>query len=148
MSKIFRFAIIALILATFFNAIFFIVSGIYRSVHAYILVTQTGLDSKPGLHLVESIDSFLIALVFLILSIGITKLFVPDFLWMKGIDLHWMKIDNFTQLKMLLWGTVLLSLVVLSAINLIEAEGHYDWPMLVVPGAVVLMALAAKFQPH
>jgi Uncharacterized protein family, UPF0114 len=78
-KKIFRIAIIVVVIATFMNALVFVGLGIYRMVNAYILFAQTGLEDRPGIHLVESMDLFLISLVFLIIAFGFKKLFVPDF---------------------------------------------------------------------
>lgn len=148
MSKIFRFAIIVVVITTFVNAIAIIGVGLYRSIHAYILLAQTGTDDRPGLHIVESLDTFLVAFVFLIMSLGFMKLFVPDFSWFKGIDLPWLKINDFSQLKNLLWSTILLALVVSFSTSLLKTEEPLEYTRLIIPASVLMFSLALKFLPH
>ena len=148
MSKIFRLAIIVVVITTFVNAMAIIGVGLYRSIHAYILLAQTGTDDRPGIHIVESLDTFLIAFVFLMMSLGFMKLFVPDFSWFKGIDLPWLKINDFSQLKTLLWSTLLLTLVVSFSTSILKAQGQLEYTMLIVPASVLFFSLALKFLPH
>ena len=69
-------------------------------------------ESHPGLSILESLDVFLVALVFLIFALGIAKLFLPEPSEKGGLRLpNWMQIQNFTQLKLLLWEAVLTTLV-------------------------------------
>jgi uncharacterized membrane protein YqhA len=138
----------AVIVTTFLNSVAFIGVGVYRSYHAYRMLITEGVEGKPGIELINSLDIFLIALVFLIMSLGFSKLFYKDFPLFKSIDLPWLKIDDFFDLKILLWNTVLLSLVVAFAVVAIENEGHWEWTMLVVPAAVLLFSLGAKFIKH
>ena len=148
MSKIFRLAIIVVVITTFVNAMAIIGVGLYRSIHAYILLAQTGTDDRPGIHIVESLDTFLIAFVFLMMSLGFMKLFVPDFSWFKGIDLPWLKINDFSQLKTLLWSTLLLTLVVSFSTSILKTQGQLEYTMLIVPASVLFFSLALKFLPH
>jgi uncharacterized membrane protein YqhA len=145
MVKIFRVFVIAVVMTTFLNAIVFIGIGIFRSIHAYIMIGTNGLAGKPGIEIAESVDSFLISLVFIITSVGFMKLFIPDLSWMKGIDLPWLKIDKFSQLESHLWHSVSLTLLILFAVGVINAEEDFTWTTLVMPGCLLLISLAGKF---
>jgi len=148
MKAVFRIVIGAVIVTTFLNSVAFIGVGVYRSYHAYSLLIMEGVERKPGIEIINSLDTFLIALVFLIMSFGFAKLFYPQFPLFKSIELPWFRIDDFFDLKILLWNTVLLSLLVAFAVVAIESEGHWDWTMLVIPAAVLMFSLGAKFIKH
>ena len=148
MKLIFRIIIGAVILTTFLNCVTFIGLGVYRSYHAYSALISEGVAGKPGIEIINSLDTFLIALVFLIMSLGFARLFYPDFPLFTSIELPWLKIEDFFDLKILLWNTVLLSLLVAFAVVAIENEGHWEWTMLVIPAAVLMFSLGAKFIKH
>ena len=90
MKIIFRIAIALAICTTFFNAIAIIFVGVYKTIHAVTILITEGTAGKPVLELVHSLDNFLIAMVFLILSFGCGKLFYPEFAPLKNIDLPWL----------------------------------------------------------
>ena len=148
MKIIFRIAIVLTIFTTFFNAIAIICVGVYKTIHAITILVTEGTAGKPGLELFHSLDNFLIAMVFLIMSFGFGKLFYPEFAPLKSIDLPWLKIDDFFQLKTLLWNTILLTLLVSFGISAVKSEGHWEWTSLVVPIAVLLFSLSIKFIKH
>ena len=112
MQKIIRIIIYLIVSLIFLNGILIIVIGIYKSVHAYSLVAQGRIEEKPGIHIAESLDSFLVAIFFMIFSIGISKLFLPKSNLFSGYDLPWLKIENFSHLKYILWEVLLTSLFV------------------------------------
>ena len=127
------------------NALLFIGIGAYFSIHGAIGIFAGELHSEthPGLQLLESLDMFLIALVFLIFALGITKLFHPGF-GEKGNNMipEWLKIKDFTGLKLILWETILISLVVLFVNEVVKADGHFEWTILLIPGAIFLLAVS------
>ena len=70
-------------------------------------------EHKPGLQILKGLDLFLVSIVFMILGLGILKIFV--FSHMPFTDLpDWLNIKNFKELKILLWETILVTLVVFS----------------------------------
>src|SRR5215204_3977080 len=112
MHKIIRIAILIIVSLIFLNSLFFIFVGVYKSIHAYILLAQGRIEESPGVFIAESLDSFLIALFFLIFAIGIAKLFLPKSNLINGYDLPWLKIENFSQLKYIMWEVLLTTLFV------------------------------------
>lgn len=132
----------------FINFLFTVGMGVYKTAHAFMVLVDHGANAKPGLEIVESLDLFLVGLVLLIVSLGFMKLFHPDFSWFKDFNFPWLKVDDFFQLKQLIWNAFLLTLLVTFGIQLLRTIGNWDWPLLVVPGSVFLFALASKFMRH
>src|SRR6478735_4298488 len=109
-----RYVYIIAVIFTFFNSIFFLISGVIESVHGFQIFFRKVMNGEPiliGIYFMESLDRFLIAFVFMIFSLGIWKLFyVKD---MPADDLpDWLKINSFKDLKILLWETIMVTLVV------------------------------------
>jgi len=144
MQKIIRFAVSVIISLVLLNSLFFIVIAVYKSVQAYILVANGRIEEKPGVRIAESLDSFMIALFFIIFSIGISKLFLPKSKFLSGYDLPWLKVENFSQLKYIMWEVLLTTLFVYFGAEVVIAGDHLEWTMLIVPGSVLMLALAYK----
>lgn len=144
MYKIIRVAIYVIVCVILLNSLFFIVVGVYKSVHAYILLAQGRLELKPGVMIAESLDGFMIALFFIIFSIGVSKLFLPNSNLIKGYDLPWLKIDNFSQLKYIMWEVLITTIFVYFGARIIIAGEHLEWSLLVIPASILMLALAYK----
>lgn len=148
MNRIFRISIVTISLSMFFNFLFTTGVGVYKTFHAFGMAYREGTNGKPGLEIVESLDLFLVALLFLILSLSIMKLFYPQFTWFNSIVLPWLKIDDFFQLKQLTWYAFLLTLLITFGTQAIRTGGQLDWTMLIVPAAVLLFSISAKLLRH
>ncbi len=153
----FSYRIIAILIALFLfiNSLAFNIGGIWLSCKGIYLIIKGEMltEVRPGVMIMESIDVFLLALVFLVFAIGIIKLFVPDaHQSIKVRNLHWLKIENFTDLKMLLWETVLTTLVVFFVTGYVHNEEYVDWKMLTLPVSILLLAISylimKKSEPH
>ncbi len=107
-----------------------------------------GTAGKPGLEIVESLDLFLVALLFLMLSLGFMKLFYPDFKGLEKIILPWLKVDDFFQLKYLTWNAVLLTLLITFGTHVLRANGPLAWTMLIIPASVLLFSISLKMLKH
>jgi len=150
-----RFLVVIIVLFTFLNSLILIFLAVKRSVHAYgIVFFNLESDKPPGVEILESIDLFLIGLVFLIFSLGLTKLFlgrIGDEDDESNLP-KWLRIKNFFELKILLWQTILVSLVVLFVDQLFEHEGTMEWNLLIVPVAILVlsisMAVIQKYERH
>ncbi len=94
--------------------------------------------------MLESLDSFFVALVFLIFSAGIAKLFLlPEKLDDKLPS--WLHFKSFSDLKVLLWETILTALLVALIphfVKWMEMTEHLTWSMLVMPATVLLLAMS------
>ena len=94
--------------------------------------------------MIEAVDTYLFAMVILILGGGIYKLFVGNQnTFSKSTVLS--KINTFAELKVLLWETLLLTLTVWCALDffLTEPEDlHIE--MLILPASVLILAAALR----
>ncbi len=89
----------------------------------------------------EAVDSFLFGVVLVIFAYGIAVGFVirlPDRL--ARILPTWMKISGVGQLKAILAEVVVVVLIVIFARIVVEAGSHFEWSMLVLPVAILLLA--------
>jgi len=93
--------------------------GVYETVIGFsgFLKGQIHSETTPGLLLFQSLDLFLIGFLFLIFSLGFFQLFYPKpsrlMTTIDDIAPDWLKVKNFTQLKLILWDTVLTTLVII-----------------------------------
>jgi len=83
---------------------------------------------------------------------GLTKLFLGKLVDdedEKNIP-KWLRINNFLELKMLLWQTILVSLVILFVDQLFEYQDNMSWNLLIIPAAILIlsvsMAVINKFE--
>jgi len=148
MQRILYFAIFLVVFFTFINAIVFFGIGIYQSIMAYIDIAYGRWDNHPGVILVESLDRFVFGFVFIIFSIGLTRLFLPDASFLKNYELPWLKITDFFQLKTLLISAILVALLVAwapVAIGITQHKEPVEWTTLIFPASLVMLAIAGKF---
>lgn len=145
MQKIVRFFIFFIVSFVFLNSLFFIGLGAYKSFHAYMLIAQGRVEERPGVFIAESLDSFLMALFFLIFAMGISKLFLPNKTFIKDYDLAWLKVGNFSELKFILWEVLLTTLCVFFITQAIIKVEHLEWQILVLPASILMLAIAYKF---
>ena len=129
-------------IAFFIIGIIMVGLGMKKMVFA-ILEFFDPMNGKPGIHLLESVDTMLFALVVLILSGGIYKLFVGNKDTFDEVMIF-AEIKSFKNLKVLLWETVLLTLTVLTSLKFFVDSEHLQYEMLILPGCIVLLALALK----
>ncbi len=100
-------------------------------------------DGRPGVHLIEAVDTYLFSLVILVLGGGIFKLFVGNENTFKGSAVF-SKIKTFMDLKILLWETLLLTLTVWCALGFFSHPEDLRYEQLILPVTIVLLALALK----
>lgn len=126
---------------TLINSIFFLAAGAMRSLHGYReyirLWSGHSEVGSPGVYLAEALDSFLLALVSLIFGLGILKTFVTYHVDDAKLP-PWLHIHDFKQLKVLLWETILVTLVVFS----INFFTEVSLKTLILPAAVLILSLS------
>ena len=140
-----RIITIVIVIFTVINALAFIGVGIYTSIDGITGIFRGELhtDAHPGIKILESLDIFLVALVFLIFAVGIYKLFSPSAEKnVDGIIPKWLDIHDFSGLKMILWETILTTLIVLFVSDVIKKEGNMEWTLLIIPASILLLALS------
>lgn len=139
----FRYLAVIVALMLLLHAIGLLVVGVMRGVESYQLLahgpTWTGSD-RPGIHIAESIDLLLFALVVLVLAIGTASLFLShDGAPNRKIP-EWMRVASLSELKMLLWEAVLVVLVMAALTALVTNLDELHWGLLVMPAAIFLLS--------
>ncbi len=90
-------------------------------------------------------DAFLIALVLLIFSFGVYKLFIAEIKTPKNLPgAPWAQITSIEGLKKVLVEVILVILVVLFLWEVVYLEADASWNVLVLPLSIVLIAAALK----
>ena len=137
------------IICTFLISIIFFGIGVYETIIGVraIFQGQVHTEVRPGIILFQALDVFLIGFLFLIFSLGFAQLFVSDNSKIKSLILNWtpnwLKVESFTQLKLILWDTILTTLVVLFAGETFRnLDDVYDWKLLYIPVAILLISLS------
>lgn len=145
MEKLFRFRFFFKLISLFcfINSLFFIGVGIYKSAEGFIYLYKSITGSEwlsPGVHMAESLDSFMLSILFVIVAYGIYKIFVLD----DRTDVAfpgWLNVRTFTDLKQLLWQTVLVTLIVFS-VGLVVESNKLTWDLLISPIIILMLALS------
>ena len=147
MRTFFKFVIGIPIVTTFLISLIFLALGVYEASQGVIGILQ-GLiesDARPGLLLFQALDLFLIGFLFLIFSLGFAQLFFPKpsrvLKLLEIITPPWLHVETFTQLKLILWDTVLTTLVVLFVADVFRASSEYDYSLAILPSAIFLISL-------
>ncbi|MBO9198886.1 MULTISPECIES: YqhA family protein [Niastella] len=143
MEKLFRprFAFQIISLFCLIDAFFFIIIGIYKSAKAVVLLYKSFIGKEwlnPGLQMVESLDSFMLGILFVIFSYGIYRIFVLHHEENARFP-SWLNVHSFSELKFLLWETVLVALIVFSLQILVRNE-DLSWEVLLLPGIIFLLS--------
>ena len=145
LERIFKVKYLALIVS-----LFLLISGILAIVIGAIRLVESILqllgihEGKPGIHLIESVDTLLFALVILVLAGGIFKLFIGNEHTFKESAVF-SKLNSFMDLKVLLWETLLLTLTVWCVLSFFVNPEMQNYEQLILPVSILLLALALKF---
>jgi len=140
----FRYILIIAVFFLLFSSFTFIIVGAVHSVEGVIAFIHVGFipndTVKPGIMLLEGLDVFMVALIFMIFGLGIARLFLFD----KDKDMNvpsWLHIHDLKGLKVLLWESILVTLVIFS-INPIIKKEVVSWDILVYPAFILMLSLA------
>lgn len=139
-----KYLLIIAVVFLILNSFFFLVAGAIKCIDGYQMFFYSGLNTseeqRPGLLLLEGLDFFMVSLVFMIFGLGIGRLFLLDHL--KDEDTpKWIRIHNLTELKYLLWETLLTTLAILSLTNIVE-HGMHEINDLYFPAVILILALS------
>ena len=140
-----RYLAVVAVLFCILNSIAFLALGVYESFHAYQVIV-TGMSwneaKSAGVSIVESIDTFLVALVLIILALGLTELFLVSDERRDALPIPpWMKVKSFLDLKLLLWEAVLTVLVVVF-LGLATKTEDLRWEVLILPASILMLAIS------
>lgn len=146
LEQIFKIKYLALCVSIllFLSGIMAIVIGATKLVESVLIITGVHKGEKPGIHIIESVDTLLFALVILVLAGGIFKLFVGNEHTFKESAIF-SKLNSFMDLKVLLWETLLLTLTVWCALSFFVEPDSLHYEQLILPVSILLLALALKF---
>lgn len=126
------------------NALVFVIAGSVQSIHGYIEFIEFGFSpgegKRPGIHLLEGLDMFMVAMVFLIFGLGIARLFIFDKMDNSQVP-SWLNVHDIKGLKVLLWETILVTLVILCVTNLIKSPMK-SWEVLIFPLVILILTIA------
>ena len=144
-----RWLVVVIALFSALHAVAFIAMGIVRGILGYRLIFQGPPwdgDLSPGVHLARSVDAFLLAMVFLVFSIGVFALFLaragsPE---LDSIP-EWMRVKNLSELKFLIWEAILAAAVVASVENFVAPAHALSWTALILPIGVLVLAVGLYF---
>lgn len=102
-------------------------------------------DLHPGIAIFDTLDVFLFALVFLIFSIGITRLFIRhnDDKFDESIPM-WLRIKSFSELKFLLMEAIIAMLYIFTITVIVkhDAEPSIEW--LYVPAIILVLSISLR----
>ena len=148
-----RYIYLIVVIFNVLNSIAFLVIGVYKSIKGYkeIIKNFSHPDEwgNPGVYLAESLDTFLISIVFLIFAFGIYKIFVRDNT--KDSDLpKWLDIKSLRDLKILLWESIVITLLVFTVTVIIQNMHNISWDMIILPAIVFILTLGLvilRFDP-
>src|SRR5262245_36358014 len=138
-----RYLYLIAVVFTLINSILFLLAGVrqslagYAGIYRHVVIKEVANAKLP---LLESLDMFLVALVFLIFSLGIMKIFIGY----DEVDEHlpsWLRIRDFMQLKVLLWESVLVTLVVMCMSTIARNIDNLTWEVLVLPAIVLVLSV-------
>ncbi len=102
-------------------------------------------DTASMLLVVEAVDNFLFGLVLLLFSFGIYTLFIRPFrITSDEAGPSWLKIKSISELKTQLAQVIIIMLFVLflERVMLLGDEDPFEWTMLVLPAAILALALS------
>ncbi len=122
--------------------------GGYDFIIAILHVTDTDghkLSGTIAIGMLSAVDMLMIAIVFLVFSIGILLLFANPVKLLPVRLPEWLRIKNFMQLKIILWEAILTTLVIGYLTGLAEARLNGDAihvRHLIVPGGILLISLS------
>ncbi len=142
------------VIATAAAAVLVFLIGVMKTIEAYAtflrqlstpLVNEPAAVNKSIALLVQSIDLFLIGMVFLVFSYGVTTLFIKKIELPESSVLNWVRIDNINHLKVVLGEMIIIVLFVNFLEIVLLNAADLTLEMLVLPVGIVLLALALKF---
>jgi uncharacterized membrane protein YqhA len=144
-----RYIAVVIVIISLLHAVAFLTMGAEIAARAYwhVLDDTAAGWSRPGVELLHSLDFLFVSLVLLVLGLGIAKLFVfsPSEEETAALPV-WLRISSVGQLKVLLWETILTTLLIVALSDLIRGLfTKLDWTALTMPVAILVLALSLFF---
>ena len=131
----------------FLNSAFFIVGGTIFSFKGYLEFAKNGFipseSYNPALYILKGLDAFMLAIIFIIFGLGISRLFLFSDASEDQIP-SWLRFHEMKGLKVLLWETILVTLVIY-CLQVLLTHKELSIDLLILPGAILILAVALFF---
>ena len=131
----------------FLNSAFFIVGGTIFSFKGYLEFAKNGFipseSYNPALYILKGLDAFMLAIIFIIFGLGIARLFLFSDASEDQIP-SWLRFHEMKGLKVLLWETILVTLVIY-CLQVLLTHKELSLDLLILPGAILILAVALFF---
>jgi uncharacterized membrane protein YqhA len=142
-----RYFAAVVVLVSILHSLTFLIMGTRIALRTYWHVLRGAPPEEgkvgPGVELLHSLDYLLVALVLMILALAVARLFL--FARTASVP-AWLDVDSFSDLKYLLWETILTALLIIGLSLL--ATGMNDrltWSALIIPTAILLLSVSLYF---
>jgi uncharacterized membrane protein YqhA len=128
------------------SLLMFLQGGFFLHEAWHTLMTEgDAVQKQVTVPVLEAVDSFLFGIVLVIFAYGIAIGFVFTLPEGYGTRLPpWMKVGGVGQLKATLAEVVIVVLIVIFARVVVEAQGKFEWSMLVLPASIFLISVALR----
>jgi uncharacterized membrane protein YqhA len=144
-----RYVAVVIVLISILHSVAFLVMGARVAIEAYwhMATEPANAMSRAGVEILHSLDFLFISLVLMVLALGIAKLF---FLRLSPADVGnlptWLRIESISELKIMLWETILTTLLIVGLSDLIrELFSPLQWSAIILPVAILILALSLFF---
>jgi uncharacterized membrane protein YqhA len=118
---------------------------LYEAWHTLMSPGAEAHERAVTVPVLEAVDAFLFGIVLVIFAYGIAIGFVFTLPESIGRTLpNWMKIEGVSQLKGILSEVVIVVLIVIFARVVVEANGKFEWSMLILPISILLIAVGLR----
>lgn len=135
-----RFLVVVAVAGCLVASLVLLVYGTVEMAQEIVGVIQKGVSAKGAKDLalifIEIVDLFLLATVFLIISLGLYELFVDDTLPLP----HWLQIHDLDDLKDKLLGVVIVVMAVSFLGQVVKWDGNTN--LLVIGGGIAAVVAA------
>lgn len=142
MRLVLRTAVMVIGLVLVLDALVLVGRGLWMTFEAYHDQALHPEMDRPLLPALEAVDVFFMAIAFFIVAVGLVQLFIGDLPFLKDVSFAWMRVESYTQLKLLLWDTFLVTLLVLFLTRIFAAQ-TLGWEQLVMPAAILMLTVSS-----
>ena len=149
-----RYIFLIAVIFTLLNSTFFLISGVIESIHGFEIFFRKLVSGEKiliGIYFMEALDRFLVAFVFMIFGLGIWKLFFVKNTNTQNLP-KWLQIESFKDLKVLLWETIMVTLVVFTislVVNTTADKGFvtdsFNWNALILPTIILILSVSLYY---
>ena len=147
MKFIFKLIVAIPVICSLIIAVAFVGAGVVQAISGIsgVVMGKIKTDEYPGLKLFEALELFIFSLLFVIFALGFSKLFMPKSKLSDALDEvipEWFRKINFTELKLILWETLLTTMLILFIGVILKNLGNLTWQMAIFPVSIALISLA------